>query len=232
MFAILLCFYFKETVRDLHLHERIDHIDGLSRIRTIYWTFISICLETFGILLQWKEIGHKYASDLSREMLPSPRFNTPDQSHLSRRLSSSGFCPKDYLDLHRVPIPNIPTFFPFEYASIDRFLWGTLPLFSCEMKLRTSPSRPLRRLLLPQTSRSTNHTSRRGACLQCQQQINGRSVRSSASRTALQSRTRPTSSASTRAFALPATLIAGQRRGLATVQNGLNNIFYRWRLTN
>ena len=91
------------------------------------------------------------------------------------------------------------------------------------MSLRTNPSRSLRRLLHPQSSKScTRQIFRSGICIQCRQQLHGRAVRMKGGETSLGSNgpsgVKP--SARRPAFGLPASFVAGQSRTLATIHNG------------
>jgi hypothetical protein len=123
-----------------------------------------------------------------------------------------------------------------QHAPIDRSLFRIPLCIFSDMKLRTNHSRPLQRLFLPQTSRSyTNQTSRRGVCIQCRQNFHEKSGIRASPGTILRSKAAPTSlnpSTLRSAFALPATFIAGRRRGLATVQNGPKALSFKWQIQN
>lgn len=102
------------------------------------------------------------------------------------------------------------------------------------MKTGTRPSQSLR-LLLRDTSRcSAPRSSRRGLCIQCRQETytspgirqSGGSLRSNGSLRSLSPTARPR-------HILPAAFIAGQRRGKATVHNGMRGPWniVEWKLT-
>src|SRR3954451_16161055 len=84
------------------------------------------------------------------------------------------------------------------------------------MKIRINPA--LRRHLLTDSSRFYGKpSSRRGFCVQCRPQN-----RALACRAGLRPYGGPAARSTNRKFALPATFVAGQRRSLATVQNGIS----------
>lgn len=88
------------------------------------------------------------------------------------------------------------------------------------MKIRTDPSRPLRRLLLTDYSKSYKwQTPRRNLCIRCRQEFHSqRNLK--INRIAIGSNIRSTTlPRNPTLYALPATFVAGQRRALATVQN-------------
>ena len=87
------------------------------------------------------------------------------------------------------------------HAPIDWACLGAYFIVFAIMKLRTTPPRSLQRYL--QSTASRNGNTRRGICIQCRQQFRGQNGRLGAGGMASRS-----------------PFIAGQRRTLATVQNG------------
>jgi hypothetical protein len=111
--------------------------------------------------------------------------------------------------------------FYVQHAPIDRSPSASFSFaFTTGMKLRTTPSSSLPRLFLADTTYA-NRGSRRGFCIQCRQQLHEKpGSRSRAGALLRLNGAGLNPSARRPFFALPATIVAGQRRSLATVQNG------------
>jgi hypothetical protein len=104
------------------------------------------------------------------------------------------------------------------HAPIDWACLGAHFIVFAIMKLRTTPSRSLQRYL--QSTASRNENTRRGICIQCRQQLRGQNGRFGAGGTSSRFSSRSLIPPPRMQCVLPAPFIAGQRRTLATVQNG------------
>jgi hypothetical protein len=130
---------------------------------------------------------------------------------LHRRQNSDYFIPELRLDL-----------FIVQHAPIEGPAWEHSLLISVDMKLRPTASRSLQRQL---QNPSRLGSLRPGLCLQCRQQLRRRQgdLRSSPMDVrSIVTSASPCSRERQQRLVFPAPVITGQRRTLATVQNGIS----------